>query len=514
MDLQHLSSTDYIILEEIMCQQFLVVLICLFMAIDGHSLRRQYRNVHEIRYRMSVRIPKVISHLNCIINDSDIVCIDKLKMDINAFHNLVLLTKDVGGLTDGKYMSSSEKLAMFLNILAHHEKNRSIKVDYIRSGWSVSQAFNECLRAILKLTSLFLVNPKPILEDEIEDRWTWFKWTTSHASKRSRNSTPSTRRTWTAAEERTLIDGLKELCVNGWRGDNGTFKPGYLKELECYLCEHHPNSGLKGEPHVLSKIRFWKKCNASIAMLKSQSGLGFQYGDGAIIVDDPKFWDDFKKVDPNAKNLNKKKWPMFVDWEEIFGKDRATGEFAEGPLDVVEEIQRSQSSVLFNDMSLGFPVDLDGDEEAGSSHRPNVTMGEAGNATGATTFLEASQNENAGAFEPEEAGSQQTNKQGQYTKRSSNVNEKEKCKKRKKIPENDSEIFLKGMVEIGNRDQSDLRDQIYSIIESPIFDLYSTEQRIKATMVLCDDVKKMELFIRMGELERQTMMFMIINDKL
>ncbi|KAH0706097.1 hypothetical protein KY285_010626 [Solanum tuberosum] len=84
---------------------------------------------------------------------------------------------------------------------------------------------------------------------------------------------------------------------------------------------------------------------------------------------------------------------------------------------------------------------------------------------------------------------------------SSNVNEKEKCKKRKKIPENDSEIFLKGMVEviknftdsqdkrmgalidkIGNRDQSDLRDQIYSIIESPIFDLYSTEQRIKATM--------------------------------
>ncbi|KAH0781905.1 hypothetical protein KY290_001503 [Solanum tuberosum] len=33
-------------------------------------------------------------------------------------------------------MSSTEKLAMFLNILAHHEKNRFIKVDYIRSGWS------------------------------------------------------------------------------------------------------------------------------------------------------------------------------------------------------------------------------------------------------------------------------------------------------------------------------------------------------------------------------------------
>ncbi|KAG5573853.1 hypothetical protein H5410_063619 [Solanum commersonii] len=358
MDLQHLSTTEYIILEEIMSQQFLVVLIWLFMAIHGHSLRRRYRHGHEIRYRMSAQIPKNISHLNCIINDSD---------------------SDIGGLTDGKYMSSSEKLAMFLNILTHHEKNKSIKVDYIRFGWSVSQAFNECLRAILKLTPLLLVNPKPVHEDEIEDRWkcaldvtyvhikvpSEYKpryktrkgdiatnvlgvcdrnfnftyvlpgWegsavdgsvlrdaivrrnglkipevkmsnqTSSHTSKRSRNSTPLTRRTWTAAEERTLIDGLKELCINGWRSDNGTFRSGYLKELECYLRKHHPNSGLKGEPHVLSKTRYWKKCYASIAMLKS--------------VD----W-DFNIVDPNAKNMDTKKWPMFANWEEIFGRDRAT----------------------------------------------------------------------------------------------------------------------------------------------------------------------------------------------
>ncbi|XP_059287492.1 uncharacterized protein LOC132040828 [Lycium ferocissimum] len=124
---------------------------------------------------MSVRIPKIMSHLNGIIHDSDIVCIDKLRKDRNSFHTLVLLTKEIGGLTDSKNMSSSEKLAMFLNILAHHEKNRSIKVDYVRSVWSVSQAFNECLRAILKLAPLLLVNPKPVLEDETKDRWRWFK---------------------------------------------------------------------------------------------------------------------------------------------------------------------------------------------------------------------------------------------------------------------------------------------------------------------------------------------------
>ncbi|XP_070015065.1 uncharacterized protein [Nicotiana sylvestris] len=96
-------------------------------------------------------------------------------MDRSAFHILATLAKDVGGLTNSTNMSSSEKLAMFLNILAHHEKNRSIKVDYIRSGWSVSQAFNECLRAIFKLTPLLIVKPKTMLEDETDDRWKWFK---------------------------------------------------------------------------------------------------------------------------------------------------------------------------------------------------------------------------------------------------------------------------------------------------------------------------------------------------
>jgi len=175
MDLQPLSGIEYIILVEILFQQVLVLLICLFMASHGHSLRRRCRNRREVRYRMSVRVSKIISHLHYIINDNGSVCIDKLRMDRNAFHTLVLLTKDIGGLIDSKSMSSSEKLAMFLNILAHHKKNRSIKVDYIRSGWSVSQAFNECLSAILKLTPLLLVNPKLVLEDEIEDRWKWFE---------------------------------------------------------------------------------------------------------------------------------------------------------------------------------------------------------------------------------------------------------------------------------------------------------------------------------------------------
>jgi len=67
-------------------------------------------------------------------------------------------------------------------------------------------------------------------------------------------------------------------------------------ELERYIHKYHPTSGLKGEPHIKNKMRYWKRCYGSIALLKTQSGLGFQYSDGTIIVDDPKHWIDFIKV--------------------------------------------------------------------------------------------------------------------------------------------------------------------------------------------------------------------------
>jgi len=120
--------------------------------------------------------------------------------------------------------------------------------------------------------------------------------TSNTSRKRARKSTPSSRRVWTPEEELTLVDGLKELCVNGWRGDNGTFRHGYLMELEHYMNARHPNCGLKSLPHVDSKIRAWKKSYATISLLKSRSGLGFQYSDGSILVDDPKAWDDLIKV--------------------------------------------------------------------------------------------------------------------------------------------------------------------------------------------------------------------------
>ncbi|KAH0743471.1 hypothetical protein KY290_031464 [Solanum tuberosum] len=106
--------------------------------------------------------------------------------------------------------------------------------------------------------------------------------------------------------------------------------------------------------------------------------------------------------------MNTKKWPLFKEWEEIFGKDRAIGEFAEGPLDATEEIQKSQAPQHSNDMSLGFLIDVDLDddeeeeEEENSYHSSKIGTEEAENVTGPSVFNEG---ENVAGSENEHAGS-------------------------------------------------------------------------------------------------------------
>ncbi|KAH0766693.1 hypothetical protein KY285_002564 [Solanum tuberosum] len=200
--------------------------------------------------------------------------------------------------------------------------------------------------------------------------------TSNTSRKRARKSTPSSRRVWTPEEELTLVNGLKELCVNGWKRDNGTFRHGCLMELEHYINARHSNCGLKSLPQVDSKIRAWKKSYATISLLKSRSGLGFQYSDGSILVDDPKAWDDLIKVDPYAKSMTFKKWPLFADWEEIFRKDGATKQSAEGPEVGVQEIERIEAQEVANNMCFEFPIIVvEEDDAPAKKRRSNCSRG-------------------------------------------------------------------------------------------------------------------------------------------
>ncbi|KAL8460636.1 hypothetical protein ACS0TY_032229 [Phlomoides rotata] len=113
--------------------------------------------------------------MNELVEVSDEVCKDMLRMDRLVFSRLCSLLQDLGGLTNSKYVNVQEKVVMFLSILAHHTKNRSIKFQFKRSGQTVSKHFHSVLKYVLKLHSLFLVQPEPVAEDSEDPRWQNFK---------------------------------------------------------------------------------------------------------------------------------------------------------------------------------------------------------------------------------------------------------------------------------------------------------------------------------------------------
>ncbi|KAL0302128.1 UNVERIFIED_CONTAM: hypothetical protein Scaly_3042300 [Sesamum calycinum] len=64
---------------------------------------------------------------------------------------------------------------MFLSILAHHKKNRTVKYDFIRSERIVSKHFHCVLNAVLRLHPLLLANPTPVPPNSSCPRWKWFE---------------------------------------------------------------------------------------------------------------------------------------------------------------------------------------------------------------------------------------------------------------------------------------------------------------------------------------------------
>ncbi|KAL8488165.1 hypothetical protein ACS0TY_024449 [Phlomoides rotata] len=135
-------------------------------------------------------------------------------------------------------------------------------------------------------------------------------------------------RVWTFNEEKELVHALKEL-ISGGNKCNDEFKSGYLNLLENMLATKFPGTGLKGEPHINSKIHVWKKQYTCLRTMIGVLGIGSNSLTYHI--------DALPEVDPTARSLKNKTFPFYLDWIEIFGNDRAMGKDSQLYTDVVQE---------------------------------------------------------------------------------------------------------------------------------------------------------------------------------
>ncbi|KAL0427127.1 UNVERIFIED_CONTAM: hypothetical protein Slati_2887500 [Sesamum latifolium] len=79
-----------------------------------------------------------------------------------------------------------------------------------------------------------------------------------------------------------------------------------------------------------------KKTYGSLVGMLGRSGFGWNDATNMVVVDDDVVWDNYIKIDPFAKNIRLKSFPFYPAWCEVFGKDRATGEYAEDIADATK----------------------------------------------------------------------------------------------------------------------------------------------------------------------------------
>ena len=121
-----------------------------------------------------------MTYINSIISYNDIECVNQLRMDRRTFAVLCELLRGTGRLKIDGLVSVEEQVCMFLHILAHHVKNRTIHNRFQRSGETVSRYFNSVLCAVLQLHNILLISPDPVPENCTNEKWKWFKVCNRH----------------------------------------------------------------------------------------------------------------------------------------------------------------------------------------------------------------------------------------------------------------------------------------------------------------------------------------------
>ena len=110
-----------------------------------------------------------------------------------------------------------------------------------------------------------------------------------------RNQTKRERRIWSAEEESLLVDLLYEMNHTGWKVDTG-HKSGYLTYIEKEISKKIPNSDLKADPHIKSKVKIMKKQMTLILEIQRNAS-GFA-------------WDDVNKMVTGDKEI-------FMGWAKV-----------------------------------------------------------------------------------------------------------------------------------------------------------------------------------------------------
>ncbi|XP_009359457.1 protein ALP1-like [Pyrus x bretschneideri] len=143
--------------------------------IKNHNSARRRNRQLALRNRTFVRRMVGSAYLDSIIGYDDVQCVNQIRMDRRTFHYLCQMLRDHGRVKLDGVVTMEEQVCMFLHILAHHVKNRTIGSRFCRSGETISRYFNSILHGVLRLQGTLLKVPEPIPNAYPDPKWSWFE---------------------------------------------------------------------------------------------------------------------------------------------------------------------------------------------------------------------------------------------------------------------------------------------------------------------------------------------------
>ncbi|KAH9801564.1 DDE Tnp4 domain-containing protein [Citrus sinensis] len=147
---------------------FIVMYFLLMMLIRRHNERKM---IHSRTLQFHATR---LQYLDSIIGNSDIQCVNQLRMDRRTFGLLCELLRSRGLKASGS-LALEEQVCMFLHTLSHHVKNCTIGIRFFRFGETVSRYFNSVLNKVLRLHDVLLRVPGPVPNNYADEKWKRFK---------------------------------------------------------------------------------------------------------------------------------------------------------------------------------------------------------------------------------------------------------------------------------------------------------------------------------------------------
>ncbi|KAL8527463.1 hypothetical protein ACS0TY_005351 [Phlomoides rotata] len=267
------------------------------------------------RFNLLDSMPRQIRSLHDLVDANDDDCKDALRMDRVAFSGLCDLLQTISGLRNSKYIISLPTTPRIdlssINLRGQDILCQSIFIQY----YSVSVSY-------------------------------------IHSSLLNLGRYPMTALTRDGKTIR-LVSGVEHL--EGYTCSKHVYRMEEQSLTFCYLSAVSKmdgsgsgglGDGKKGK-NVRSR-RSWTKIEEDALVLclieigwiptRAQESVGLNCTTHTLDVTDEGVWEAQKKADPHVKGMRFKYWPYYEQWQDIFGRDRVTGEHAAAAIDIMNDM--------------------------------------------------------------------------------------------------------------------------------------------------------------------------------